>query len=113
MSFNSARSHHAVTSSHLTSYMSLFRSFEFHYVSHQEADQPDWRPEPEDVSYAEWVLDVTYYQRLEAFARRLAEAGVDKPHKLKSAKRDIAERWWQIPQEIGACLAFYDDCCHW
>lgn len=68
----------------LDSYMSLFCNFEF-YMSHQEADQPDWRPEPEDVSYAEWVLDMTYYQRLEASARRSAEAGVEEPHKLKAA----------------------------
>ena len=58
----------------------LFRVSYFH----QETDQPDWRPEPEDVSYAEWVLDVTYYQRLEASARRLAEAGVEEPHKLRA-----------------------------
>ena len=63
--------------------MSLLCNFEF-YISHQEADQPDWRPEPEDISYAEWVLDVTYYQRLEASARRSAEKGIEDPQKLRA-----------------------------
>ena len=72
---------------------------------HQETDQPDWRPEPEDVSYAEWVLDVTYYQRLEASARRLAEAGVEEPHKLRAdieRKKTHGRALVAASQEIGA-----------